>query len=118
MITVYTPLSKKDAKEILQDNLINFSHEVILNSIITKQNFEKILRVNLEDMINRDPTFYTMGLVLYCVTASDFITAIDFSKFNWVNRIHYISYNTNKEPKIIKIIKDAHKAKPQVNGLL
>lgn len=113
MITVYTPLSEKEAKEILHEGIVNFSLVMLFDKILTKKDFTNILLDNIYELVQRDDSFYSTGFIVYTRTTPKLITAIDFSEFGWINRIKYVSYDPDNPPKLIKNIQAAHQQNPR-----
>ena len=107
MITVYTPLSKKEAEEILHEGIIDFSRAILISKIMTGKDIVEILADNIEDMVRRDHIFKSTGLIIYTITTSNLITAVDFSEFGWINRVNYVSYEPDNPPKLIKNLQTA-----------
>ena len=108
MITVYTPLSEKMAKEVLHEGIVNFSLVMLFDKILTKKDFTNTLLDNIYELVQRDDSFYSTGFIVYTRTTPKLITAIDFSMFGWINQIDYISYTVDNPPKLIKNIQAAH----------
>ena len=102
MITVYTPLSEKEARRILHKNIVGASRAILIDKILTRRDFTDILLDNIADTVLCDPSFHSTGLIIYVVTDPKLITAIDFSEFSWMNPIKYISYEPDNPPKLIK----------------
>lgn len=113
MITVYTPLSENEAKDILHEGIVDFSQAILLSKILTGKDIVEILADNIEDMVRRDRTFKSTGLIIYTATTSNLITAVDFSKFSWMNRVHYVSYEPDNPPKLIKNLQTAIQQNPR-----
>lgn len=107
MITIYSPLPKEWVKSILLDSISDFSSKILSIKLFTGRDFKDILIDGIEDVIQRDPTFHSKGLVMYVKTTLNMITAIDFSKFDGANQICYISYTTDNLPKIIKDLQNS-----------
>ena len=108
MITVYTPLSEKEARRILHKNIVGASRAILINKILTRRDFTDILLDNIADTVQCNPFFHSTGFIIYVVTDLKLITAIDFSMFGWINQIDYISYTVDNPPKLIKNIQAAH----------
>ena len=102
MITVYTPLSKKEARKILHKNIIDLYHTILINKILTKRDFADIFLDVITDIVLCNSSFRSMGSIIYTVTTPRLMTAIDFSEFGWINRVKYISYDPDNPPKLIK----------------
>lgn len=113
MITVYTPLSKKEARRILHKNIVGASRVTLIDKILTKRDFTDILLDNIADIVPCNPSFHSTGLIIYVITTPSLISAIDFSKFGWINLIKYISYDPDNPPKLIKNIQAAHQQNPR-----
>ena len=107
MITVYTPLSEKEAKEILHEGIVDFSRAILISKIMTGKDIVEILADNVEDMVRRDPTFKSTGLIIHTIANPKLITAVDFSEFGWPNRVKYISYDVDNPPQLIKNLQTA-----------
>lgn len=84
MITVYTPLSEKEARRILHKNIVGASRVTLINKILTRRDFTDILLDNIADTVQCDSHFHSTGLIIYVVIDPKLITAIDFSKFSWI----------------------------------
>ena len=113
MITVYTPLSEKEARRILHKNIVGASRATLINKILTKKNFTDILLDTIADTVQRSPSFYSTGLIIYVVTDPKLITAIDFSEFGWINQIKYTSYTPDNPPKLIKNLQTSIQQNPR-----
>lgn len=113
MITVYTPLSEKEARRILHKSIVGSSRATLINKILTKRNFADILLDTIADTIQHDSSFHSTGLIMYAVTTPKLITAIDFSEFGWTNPIKYISYSPDNPPKLIKNLQAAIQQNPR-----
>lgn len=112
MITVYTPLSEKEARRILHKNIVGASRATLIDKILTRRDFTDILLDNIADTVQCDPSFHSTGLIIYVITTPSLISAIDFSEFGWINPIKYISYDPDNPPKLIKNIQAAHQQTP------
>ena len=113
MITVYTPLSEKEARRILHKNIVGASRVTLINKILTRRDFTDILLDDISDTVQCDPSFHSTGLIMYVVTDPKLITAIDFSMFGWLNRVKYVSYKPDNPPKLIKNLQTAIQQNPR-----
>ena len=113
MITVYTPLPEKEAKGILHEGIVDFSRAILLSKIMTGKDIVEILADNIEDMVRRDPTFNSTGLIIHTIANPKLITAVDFSEFGWLNRVKYVSYDADNPPKLIENLQNAHQQNPR-----
>ena len=113
MITVYTPLSEKEARRVLHKNIVGASRVILIDKILTRRDFTDILLDNIADTVPCSPSFHSTGLIIYVVTDPKLITAIDFSEFSWINRVKYVSYAVDNPPKLIKNIQAAHQQNPR-----
>lgn len=113
MITVYTPLSEKEARRILHKNIVGASRVTLINKILTRRDFTDILLDNIADTVQCCPSFHSTGLIIYVISDPKLITAIDFSEFSWINRVKYVSYGPDNPPKLIKNLQTSIQQNPR-----
>lgn len=113
MITVYTPLSEKEARRILHKNIVGASRVTLINKILTRRDFTDILLDNIADTVQCCPSFHSTGLIIYVIFDPKLITAIDFSEFSWINRVKYVSYGPDNPPKLIKNLQTSIQQNPR-----